>query len=111
MLARHALARGLVYASDVPEGVAQHRRAIAEGEALLKRVPDHGFALNQVMIAKLELAEVLLRVDPIDAEGCRVLRAGLMMVDDLGARGRLPTDTAAYRSKYEALLDRCDDGR
>jgi hypothetical protein len=99
---------GLVRAGDVMEGVAQLRRAIADGKVLLQRVPDLVFTLNQVASATLQLGDTLFRLDPHDPEACRQIQAGLTMFNDLRARGRLSGETAVYQPRYEALLKRCE---
>jgi non-specific serine/threonine protein kinase/serine/threonine-protein kinase len=111
VMARYSLAMGLVRAGDVVEGVAQLRRAIADGKALLQRVPDLAFTLNQVASATLQLGDTLFRLNPHDPEACRQIEAGLTMFNDLRARGRLSGETAVFQPKYEAMLERCAEGR
>jgi tetratricopeptide (TPR) repeat protein len=107
LLSQYALGASLLAAGSIASGATHLRLAIAEGERILQAAPGHDAARHQVASARLELGEALLAASDTRREGCREIGAGLTTWRELAERGRLPGESAPWRAKFAALLERC----
>jgi tetratricopeptide (TPR) repeat protein/RIO-like serine/threonine protein kinase len=107
LLSQYALGTSLLAAGSTASGVTHLRLAIADGERIVQAAPGHDAARHQVASARLELGEALLAASDTRRDGCREIGAGLTTWHELAERGRLPGESAPWRSKFAALLSRC----
>lgn len=109
---RYGLATSLVYSGNVAAGLPELERAIAEGEEIVRRAPNNGFAINQLGAMRLELGETWLNHGQRPREGCHMIATGLRDWQGLADKGHLPEISRRFLPKYQALAAQCrEDGR
>jgi non-specific serine/threonine protein kinase/serine/threonine-protein kinase len=108
MMARYNLAMALIESGQVDQGERTLRRAISEGEAITAASPGDGFTVNQVAAAEVELGETLITRTSRRDEGCRTLRDGLRLWNDLAARQAAPAESQRHRERFDNLWKTCE---
>ena len=107
MMVHFQLGEALAASGDGTAAERVLRRAIDEGSALMKQVPDSGSMRGYLDAARLDLAALLLERPGQRRAGCAALVAGLRGWRELQAIGQFPGELTPRLAGFVALETRC----